>query len=174
MDKPRAPLAANSSDTASVQRLTEKAPSRRSLVLTGDIRNVAAPGVGHRLDACRAHDEAGRIDLGGSLRNLDLRALEVADLGAVVGRRAMPGDPGIIVQTGLGISQRHAGKHIGKQRKHRQRIKRVRIGALPGVGPPSRSLTASVICSATKASLTSTSFDPVPRNPVAFQVSLIL
>src|ERR1700704_3533422 len=30
---PRAPLAANSSDTASVQRLTEKAPSRRDLVL---------------------------------------------------------------------------------------------------------------------------------------------
>src|ERR1700736_4385270 len=46
--------------------------------------------------------------------------------------------------------------------------------ALPGVGPPARSLTASVIGSATKASLTSTSFDPVPLNPVAFQVSLIL
>src|SRR6266516_4871118 len=45
---------------------------------------------------------------------------------------------------------------------------------LPGVGPPVRSLTATVIFSATKVSSTHTSFDPVPHRPVAFQVSLIL
>ena len=32
VNKPRAPLAANSKDTASVQRFTEKAPSRRNPV----------------------------------------------------------------------------------------------------------------------------------------------
>ncbi len=40
---------------------------------------------------------------------------------------------------------------------------------LPGVGPPVRSLTAIVIFSATKASATFTSFDPVPHKPVAFR-----
>src|SRR5207302_3429727 len=45
---------------------------------------------------------------------------------------------------------------------------------LPGVRPPVNSLTATVIFSATKASSTHTSFDPVPHSPVAFQVSLIL
>ena len=39
----------------------------------------------------------------------------------------MPRDIDIIVETGLRIAQRDAGKHIGKQREHRQRIKRVRI-----------------------------------------------
>ena len=65
---------------------------------------MAAPGVGHRVNAVRAHDEAGRIDLGGGLRDLDLRALEVADHGAIVGRRTMPRDIDIIVQAALRVA----------------------------------------------------------------------
>src|ERR1700687_4118870 len=46
--------------------------------LGGHVRNVATPGIGHCLDACRAHDQTGCIDLRGSFSNLDLRALKVA------------------------------------------------------------------------------------------------
>jgi len=45
--------------------------------------------------------------------------------------------------------------------------------ALPGVGPPLVSATASVRCSGTNCSFTSTSLLPVPRNPETFQVSMI-
>ena len=63
---------------------------------------------------------------------------------------------------------------LRKEAIYREIVREQGMTALPGVGPPSRSLTASVMGSATKASLTSTSFDPVPRSPVAFQVSIIL
>ena len=132
VNNPRAPLAANNSDTASVQRLTEKAPSRRNLVLAAISGMWPRLRVGHRLDAGRAHDQAGGIDLGGSLGDLDLRALQVAELGAIVGRGAMPRDIDIIVETGLRIAERNAGQHIGKQREHRQRIKRIRIDGAAG------------------------------------------
>src|SRR6202142_4708449 len=115
-------------------KVDRKSPVAPQSGLDGGVRNVAAPGVGHRLDASRGHDETGRIDLRGSFRNLDLRALEVADLGAVVGRCAMPRDAGIVVQTGLGISQCYAGKHKGKQREYRERIKCVRIDDAAGRG----------------------------------------
>ena len=92
-----------------------------------DIGNMAAPRIGHGIDAVRAHDKPRGIDLGGSFGDLDLRALHVAELGAVVGRGAMPRDVDIIVQTGLRIAQAYAGKHIRKQREHRQRIKRIWI-----------------------------------------------
>jgi hypothetical protein len=69
---------------------------------------VAAPRFRHRLDAGRTHDHTRRVDLGGGFRNLDLRALEIADLGAVVRRGAMPGDLDIIIETGLRVSERDA------------------------------------------------------------------
>ena len=76
-----------------------------------DVRDVAAPRIGHRLDAGRAHDQARRIDLRGRFGNLDLRALKIAELGAIIGRGAMPRDIDIVVQTGLGVAQRNAGQH---------------------------------------------------------------
>ena len=94
---------------------------------------MAAPCVGHRLDACRTHDQARRIDLRGSFGNLDLGALQVGKPGAIVGRCAVPRDIYIIIQTGLRIPQSCAGKHIWKQGEHRQRIKGIWIdGAARG------------------------------------------
>ena len=48
------------------------------------------------------------------------------------------------------------------------------LTALPGVGPPLVSATASVMCSGTNTSATSTSLLPVPRRPPANQVSITL
>src|SRR5579863_1660324 len=50
----------------------------------GNIRNVPAAGLDHRLDTGRTHDQARRVDLGRGFRNLDLRGLEVAKFRAVV------------------------------------------------------------------------------------------
>src|SRR5947209_16668058 len=58
----------------------------------GDVRNVAPPGLPHRVDASRTHDQACRIDLDRSFRNLDLRALEISNFGAVIGGGPMPRD----------------------------------------------------------------------------------
>ena len=55
------------------------------------------------------HDQARRINLSRSLGNLDLRALHIAKLCPVIGRRAMPGEIDIIVETSLRITQRDTG-----------------------------------------------------------------
>src|SRR5258708_3315863 len=90
-------------------KIDGKSPVAARFGLGGDVGNVTAPGLGHRLDACRAHDQASRIDFGGGLRNLDLRALEIAEFGTVVSRGAMSRDLDIVVQTGLCVSQGDAG-----------------------------------------------------------------
>jgi len=66
VNSPRAPLAANRSDTASVAEIDGIGPVATRFGLGRHIRNQAASCVGHRLDTRRAHDQARRIDLRGS------------------------------------------------------------------------------------------------------------
>src|ERR1700719_2196302 len=73
-----------------------------------DIRTMSAPRIHQRLDTGRTHDQPRRVDLGGSLRDLDLRRLEVAQFGAVIGGGAMPREIDIVVETGLRISKGYA------------------------------------------------------------------
>ncbi len=108
-----------------MQSFTEKAPSRRSRRLARKVRNVATPCIIHRIDAVRAHDEAGSVDLGGGLCDLDLGRLQVAEFGTIVGRGPMPREFDVVIQTGLRITQADTRQHVRKQREYRQRIQRV-------------------------------------------------
>ena len=73
--------------------------------LVRNIGNPTLPGICHGVDAVCAHDQSGRIDLGGRLRDLDLRRLQIAELGAIIRRGPMARESDIIIQTGLRVAQ---------------------------------------------------------------------
>ena len=79
------------------------------------IGNMATPRIRHRIDAVRSHNKAGRVDLGRSFGDLDLRALHVAELGAVISRGAVPRELDIIIEAGLRVAQADPGQHIWKE-----------------------------------------------------------
>src|SRR5882757_2775595 len=109
---------------AQIDRERTVAPQFR---LLRNVRNIATPGFRKYLNAVGAHDQARGIYLCRCLGDLDLCALQVADLGPIVCGGAMSCDLDVVVKARLGIAQPHPRQRVWKQREHRECVERIWI-----------------------------------------------